>query len=128
MDMPSLENVRIALLISLSLLVVAVAYRRFRRHVLARHMPVMQHAELGGLTVAYHPLRIRAEVKVPARQSIRFVVLGPDHGELHSWPGMELQAGGHTIELDMLPGRAGDHYLELRTDSQCTVRKFTIRP
>lgn len=125
--MPSLENIRIILLITLSILLVAVAYRRFRLHVIARHMPVRRHAELTGLLVAYHPTRLRVEVKVPAEQSMLMVVLDAEHREVHAWPVMELAAGGHIVELELPTDRTGPHFIELRTDTQRTVRQFIVR-
>ncbi len=125
--MPSLENIRSILLITLSILLVAVLYRRFRLHVVAQHMPVRRHAELTGLLVAYHPARLRVEVKVPAEQAVRMVMLDADHRELHAWPAIELAAGGHTVELELPTDRTGTHFLELRTDTQRTVRQFIVR-
>jgi hypothetical protein len=119
-------NVRLALLITLSILLLAVLYRRFKLNALTKHMPTPQHAELLALSVSYHPTRLRVEIAVPAEQSILPVLLKADHTPLHTWTPILLSTGAHTVELDLAPDWEGEHYFQLGTDTQRTVRKFRI--
>lgn len=121
------DNIRIGLLISLSLLLVAVAYRRFRLHVMAKHMPVRQHAELLELTVSYHPSRLRAVIAVPEPQELFPSMLGPDHQQQLAWGRFRLTKGEHVVEFPLDGQPAGEHYFKLASHSQSTVRKFLIR-
>lgn len=121
------DKIRIGLLISLSLLLLAVAYRRFRRYVIAKHMPVKQHAELLSLMVAYHPTRLRAEIAVPDPQELRPSMLDAGHTLLHTWNTIRLEKGEHVVEFPLGEGRSGDHYFHLASHSQSTVRKFIVR-
>ncbi|HEY0979169.1 MAG TPA: hypothetical protein VGE21_16980 [Flavobacteriales bacterium] len=121
------DKIRIGLLISLSLLLLAVAYRRFRRHVIAKHMPVKQHAELLDLTVAYHPTRLRAEIMVPEPQELVPTMLDGGHVLEHTWNTIHLKPGQHVVEFPLGEGRSGEHYFHLASHSQSTVRKFTVR-
>ena len=68
--MDLIENVRLTLLLSLTILVVALLWRRFKRNVMARDLPAPLHAELLGLQVAYHPARLHVEVLVPLDQEL----------------------------------------------------------
>lgn len=122
-----LDDLRITLLISLSLLLVAVLYRRFRRQVLARELPAPLHAELTGLQVEYHPARLRVEVSMPARQELHPRLVTREHKPLHAWSTLTLAAGEHAFELALPPMEAGEHYFELATSTQRTVRVFRLQ-
>ncbi len=125
--MTFLDELRITLLISLSILLVAVLFRRFRRKVMAQDLPAPQHVELIGLQVAYHPVRLRVEVSIPARQELHPRLVDRDHAPLHAWPSLTLGDGEHVFELS-LPGLAdGEHYFELATSTQRTVRVFRLQ-
>lgn len=122
-----LDDLRITLLVSLSLLLVAVLYRRFRRQVLARDLPAPLHAELAGLQVGYHPPRLRVEVSMPSRQELFPRIVDRDHAPLHAWTSLTLAAGDHAFELALPPMADGEHYFELATATQRTVRVFRLQ-
>ena len=123
-DLDLLRNV---LLITLSILVLALLFRRFRQRVLAREMPAPRHAELLELRVSYHPARFLARVRLPAAQRVSLVLRDAAQGELRSWPDEDLGAGDHELErpLDGIPD--GDLHLEVRTATQRTVRRFRLQ-
>lgn len=123
-----LVTLRTALLISLSILLVLVLYRRFRRRVLARDLPVPQHAELLRLQVAYHPARLVAEVRLPQAQRISTVLSDSAHAPIHQWPEADEAPGVRELErlLPELP--EGTYHFELRTATQRTVRRFRLQP
>ncbi len=124
----SLENLRTALLITLSVLLVIVLFQRFRRRVLARDMPAPLHAELLSLTVAYHPARLLVEVHVPQPQRLATALIHADGMPLHPWPDSSLAAGTHRFELPLPDLEPGSYHFELRTSTQRTVRRFRHQP
>lgn len=122
-----LETIRTALIITLSILAVVVGLRKFKRSVLAKDMPAPLHAELTALELSYHPARVRVELKVPASQQIQFNLLDAEHGVIHPWNDVHLSGGQHSVEL-LLPERPdGAYFLEMRTDTQRTVRQFRLQ-
>lgn len=122
-----LENIRTALIITLSILAVVVALRKFKRSVLAKDMPAVLHAELLALELVYHPARIFVEVKVPDTQQIQFNLLDASHTVLHPWNAVNFLSGRHSLEL-LLPEQAdGTYFLEMRTDTQRTMRQFRLQ-
>jgi|LakMenE01Jun11ns_1017448.scaffolds.fasta_scaffold9826215_2 hypothetical protein len=125
--MDTIENLRLTLLISLLVLLVAVLWRRLKRKVVAKELPAPIHAELIALQVAYHPLRLRVEVSLPDRQDLGSTLVKADHSPLHEWSKMTLDPGMHTFEL-LLPVLAdGPHYYQLSTATQRTVRVFRLQ-
>lgn len=125
--MDLIENLRLALLISLILLLVAILWRRFKRKVIAEDLPAPQHAELTDLQVAYHPPRLRVEVTMPSRQELQPSLVDRDHDALHHWSKLTLANGSHVFELD-LPGLPdGEHYFQLASSTQRTVRVFRLQ-
>lgn len=122
-----LATLRTVLLITLSIAVVVLAARRFRRWVLLRDMPAILHAEVLALEVMYHPARLRLEVKVPRQQRIHATLLDPHHTALHQWDDATLAPGTHTMELALPPLADGDHVLEVSTATQRTFRTFRLR-
>lgn len=123
-----IDDLRVTLLISLSVLLVAILYRRFRKQVLARDLPAPLHAELVGLQVAYHPARLRVEVSMPSRQELHPRLVDRAHVPLHAWPTLTLGEGTHTFEVTLPALPDGDHYFELATSTQRTVRIFRLQP
>jgi hypothetical protein len=125
--MGTIENFRLALLISLLILLVAVLWRRLKRKVVAEELPAPIHAELIGLQVEYHPSRLRVEVTLPARQDLFYALVTADHAPLQNWPAMTLDAGTHTFELPLPVLANGSHYFQLSTTTQRTVRVFRLQ-
>ncbi|HEX2617032.1 MAG TPA: hypothetical protein VHL57_05775 [Flavobacteriales bacterium] len=122
-----MENLRYALLISLSILLLVVLYRRFKRYVMMRDLPAPLHAELVRVEVMYHPTRLRVELSVPNDQEVFPAVLTEHHAPLHGWPTQAMLRGQHVLELPF-EGRAdGVYFFELATFSQRTERRFILR-
>ncbi len=122
-----LDHLRIALLLSLSLLFIAMVWRRFTRRVMETERPVPLHAELLALQVEYHPERLRAEVSLPMAEELRPAMLDLRYKTLHSWAGLSKEAGKHVLELPIGTAPDGEYYFELATSSQRTVRKFRLK-
>lgn len=122
-----LDDLRIALLISLSVLAAIMIYRRFQRRTMLRDRPAPSHAELIGLEVAYHPPRVRAWVKIPSDRSIGTSLLDEHHARLHEWPAAELRAGEHWIERPLVDRADGLYHFELSSGTQRTVRRFRLQ-
>ena len=122
-----LETLRTALIITLSIALVIVLWRRFRDHVVRRDLPVVSHAELITLEVMYHPARLRVHLKVPGQQTVHTALLDGGHQVVHHWPQNDLATGEHLLEQDLPDLRDGGYYLEMRTDTQRTVRLFRLR-
>lgn len=127
MDANDLLTLRTALLITLSILLVVVIWRRFKQRVVANDMPAPMHAELLGLDVAYHPARLLVLLHVPSDQRIGTRVLDRSHVETYSWDMRSLKKGTHTLEqmLPTLPD--GTYFLEMTTSTQRTVRQFRLQ-
>jgi hypothetical protein len=117
---------RTALLITLSILLVFVLLRRFRRSVLARDTPAAQHVQVERLNVAYHPPRLFVVVTVPKEQAITTRVLDGEHRSVHDPQVKDLEAGTHTVVLDLPVLLDGVYFLEVTTDTQRTVRQFRL--
>lgn len=122
-----IDHLRTALLISLSLLFVAMVFRRFKRKAMNEERPVASHAELLALHVEYHPERIRAEVLLPGPEEMRPAMLDMGHRLLQNWPTLSKETGTHVLELPIGPAPDGEYYFELATSSQRTVRKFRLK-
>ncbi len=122
-----LENIRTALIITLSILAIVVALRKFKRSVLAKDMPAPLHAELVDLELAYHPARLCVTVKVPDTQLIHFALLDGTHAGLHQWSDERFALGLHTVELRTPTLPDGNYFLEMRTATQRTVRQFRLQ-
>lgn len=127
MSEKDLLNVRTALLITLSVLVVAMLWRRFRQYVLAKDMPAPLHAELLELQLAYHPVRLRVALKVPGEQVIHTRLLDQAHTPVHTWDEARLAQGEHDLERVLPPLADGIYFLEMATSTQRTVRQFRLR-
>lgn len=127
MDAPDLLNLRTALLITLSILLVVVLWRRFRSHVLANDVPAPVHAELVRLEVAYHPSRLHVVLSMPSEQRVTTGLLDQGHQSIHSWNDKRLLPGEHTLELPLPMLVDGAYFLELTTSTQRTVRQFRLQ-
>lgn len=125
--MDLIENVRLTLLLSLTILVVALLWRRFKRNVMARDLPAPLHAELLGLQVAYHPARLHVEVLVPLDQELHAHLVDRDHSPLYAWPSRTFTPGEHTFELPLPALEDGEHFFQLSTATQRTVRLFRLQ-
>jgi uncharacterized membrane protein YhiD involved in acid resistance len=126
--MPSeLNTIRTALIITLSVLLVLVALRRYRRWVMRRDMPAPLHAELIELHVEYHPARLRVVIAVPRDQVIHTALLDADHVHVHHWADMPLERGDSTVDLTLPTLDDGYYHLEMRTATQRTVRRFRLQ-
>lgn len=127
--MEVIDTLRSALLITLPVVLVAVLWRRFKQRTMARELPAPAHAELLELQVAYHPARLRALIKIPGKQpqQIHTALLNGVYSTLHRWPVEVLECGEHWLERIMIDLPDGDHYFEMGTDTQRTVRKFRLQ-
>ena len=122
-----LLTLRTALLITLSILLVLVVAKKFKRNVLAKDMPAPLHAELIRLTMAYHPVRLIAVVQVPSNQSIALDLLDAEHRALQSLGSFSLQRGEHMQELSLPKLQDGTYFLAMSTATQRTVRQFRLQ-
>ena len=123
-----ISDLRITLLVSLAILLIVIVWRRFKQRTVAHELPVRAHAELITLQMRYHPPRLRVEVIMPDAERIRPAMLDLHHGPVHHWPEIDLAAGSHILEFPLNGHTVGDHYFELATGSQRTVRKFSVIP
>jgi len=121
-----IQNIRTALIVTLSVLLVVVLWRRFKRGVLAKDMPAPLHAELINLQVQYHPARLHVVVKVPSNQTIRTNLLDGAHNPLHAWADVDMKPGESTIELALPAAADGQYHLEMCTDTQRTKSQFRL--
>lgn len=122
-----LDNIRTALIITLSVLLVLVVWRRFKRNVVAKDMPAPLHAELIAVQVEYHPARLRVVIAVPRDETIHTALLDASHVHLHHWADMPLRRGDSTVDLVLPPLDDGDYHMEMRTTTQRTVRRFRLQ-
>lgn len=127
MKMASLEIFRTAAIITLLVLLVVILWKRLRRWMLLRDVPVPQHAEVRDVTMEYHPARLRMEVRVPQAQTLHLQLLDEVHAPLAQWPDMKVEPGRHVLTCSM-EGRAdGTYHVEVRTTTQRTVRRFRLQ-
>ena len=127
MSEKDLLNIRTALIVSLSVLALLIMWRRLRQHILTKDMPAPLHAELLGLQLAYHPARLRVDLKVPGDQLIRTRLLDQAHASLHAWDDERVQRGEHTLERVLPSLTDGVYFLEMATDTQRTLRQFRLQ-
>lgn len=122
-----ITNIRSALLISLSIFLVVILWRRFRQRVVARDLPALSHLELLQLQVAYHPARLSVEVSVPSPQTLQSHLLDAQHRLMHSFHAEELRRGKHWVSYELPSMADGTYHLQLDTGTQRTVRQFRLR-
>jgi hypothetical protein len=122
-----LVTIRTALLITLSILLVVVAFRKFRQSVLRKDVPAINHAELLLLEVEYHPSRLRVLMHMPGNELLHMALLDQQHAPLHTWSDSNLARGQHELAL-MLPAlEDGEFFFEVRSSTQRTVRGFRLQ-
>ncbi|MCB9169311.1 MAG: hypothetical protein H6597_05040 [Flavobacteriales bacterium] len=122
-----LATLRLALIITLSVLIVVLLWQRFKLRVLRRELPVVRHIDILRIDVAYHPSRIRVLVTVPRSRSLATALRDNDHQLLQEWPDEEASPGELWLERSLDGQADGDYYFELRTGTQRTVRLFRLR-
>lgn len=122
-----LTILRTALLITLSILLVVVVFRRLRQYVLSKDMPAINHAELLGLEVQYHPLSLRILLNMPQNETLDMALLDHQNSIVFTWDGSSLTRGQHTMGLVLPVLEDGHYYFELRTSTQRTVRGFRLQ-
>ena len=125
--MPALDILRIALLITLPITLVAVLWKKFKQRTLRNDMPAPSHAELIGLEVAYHPARLKVWVKTPANEIIGTALLNGEHREIQAWEPQAMPPGEQWIERSVDSLADGSYYFELSTATQRTERLFHLR-
>ena len=96
-----LEDFRIALLITLAILVTVILVRRFKHYIRVHHMPVPQHVELQHVEVMYHPSMLRVQVNMPRPEEVFPAMLTHAHAPLRSWPAVHMEKGDHVLELPL---------------------------
>ncbi len=121
-----MDNLRLTLLFTLSILFVAMLWKRFKQRTVANDLPAPSHAEVISMHVLYHPERLRVQVKVPSVQELIPAVLNGQHEQQFAWPSVRAEKGSHVLELPLNTLGDGDHFFELGTDTQRTVRRFRL--
>lgn len=127
MKMNPLEVFRTAAIITLLVLLVVILWKRLRRWMLLRDVPVPQHAEVREVMVEYHPTRLRLEVRVPQPQTLHLQLLDEVHAPLSHWPDAEVGPGLHVLTCSMEGRVDGTYHVEVRTATQRTVRRFRLQ-
>lgn len=122
-----LEDFRLALLITLSILVAAILVRRLKQHIRAHHLPVPQHVELQHVEVMYHPPLLRVQVRMPQGEEVFPAMLSQAHAPLHAWPPVHMGQGDQVLELPLREGTEGIFFFEIATSTQRTERRFIVR-
>ncbi len=121
------DDIRTVLLITLAVLVVVVAFRRFRQYVQLKHAPVPQHVELRALEVMYHPPRLRVQLSMPFPTEILPAMLNQAHLPLLVWPAVQAAKGELVLELPLPLEGEGSFFFEIATSTQRTERRFIVR-
>ncbi len=122
-----LITLRTALLITLSILLVVLAFRRFRQWVLVKDLPAINHAELLSLDVHYHPARLRFLVKMPQGELLQMALLDTAHVPFHTYHDEQLPNGTHELYRELPEMSDGFYFLEVRSATQRTVRGFRLQ-
>lgn len=122
-----LSTLRWVLLVSLSITLLFVWYRRFRITTLAKEVPVVKHAELTQLDVAYHPERLKLSMTVPRTQEMHAAVLDEGWNEVKRFPAQLLEEGRPEWVLEVSGLAAGRYYIRLTSSGQSTERMFILR-
>lgn len=122
-----LADIRLTLLISLTILVLVLLYKWFKRRVMMHDLPTPVHAELVSVEVMYHPSVLRVEVVMPRKEELFPAMLSSVHAPLRHWDTVVVDQGRHVLELPLDAHGAGTYYFELATTGQRTERRFTLR-
>ena len=118
---------RTSLIITLSIMLVAIIVKRVKRKVYEASVPAPMHAELVSLEVEYHPSRLHVVISLPRKQLLRTTLLDHQHNVKYAWPEGELDSGMHAFERSLPPLADGVYYLEVSTPTQRTVRQFRLQ-
>jgi len=122
-----LADIRLTLLISLTILVLVLLFKWFKRRVMLRDLPVASHAELVSVEVMYHPTALRVEVVMPRKEELFPAMLSSVHAPLQKWAAVVVDPGRHVLELPLDACEEGTYYFELASSSQRTERRFNLR-
>lgn len=125
--MMDLSTLRWVLLVSLSITLLFVWYRRFRVNTLSKEVPVVKHAELTRIDVAYHPERLKLSMTVPRTQEMHAAVLDEGWNEVKQFPAHLLEQGRPEWVLEISGLRPGRYYVRLTSSGQSTERMFILR-
>ena len=87
-----LSDIRLTLLISLTVLVIVLLFKWFKRRVMMHDLPTPIHAELVSVEVMYHPLMLRVEVSMPKKEELFPAMLTDAHQPLHNCPVLAVDA------------------------------------
>lgn len=120
-------TLRTALLITLSILLAVMAFRRFRRWVLIKGVPAINHAELLALDVHYHPARLRFLIKMPQGELLQMALLDTGHKPFHTYQDEHLPQGTHELQRELPELSDGEYFFEIRSATQRTVRGFRLQ-
>lgn len=120
-------TLRTALLITLSILLVVMAFRRFRRWVLIKDLPAINHAELLALDVQYHPARLRFLIQMPQGELLQMALLDNGHQPFHTYQDEHLANGTHELYRELPELSDGFYFFEIRSATQRTVRGFRLQ-
>lgn len=121
-----LLTLRTTLIITLSIVLLVLLWRKLRERWTAKDVPVVRHAEVTAVEVLYHPERVRLAVVVPTSQVLRIAVLDASHRPCHSWPEHVSEPGSHTMELALPVLPDGQYHVEVATSTQRTERSFRL--
>lgn len=122
-----LADIRLTLLISLTILVLVLLYKWFKRRVMIHDLPTPIHAQLVSVEVMYHPSVLRVEVQMPRKEELFPALLNSFHAPVQRWDAMMVDEGRHVLELPLAAYGEGSYYFELATSGQRTERRFSLR-
>ncbi len=122
-----LVTLRTALLITLTILLLVVGFRRFRRSILLKDVPAINHAELLSLDVQYHPSRLRFLIQMPQSELLQMTLLDIGHVPFHTYQDEHLPNGTHELHRELPELSDGFYFFEIRSATQRTVRGFRLQ-
>ncbi|MBZ0206029.1 MAG: hypothetical protein K8H89_06865 [Flavobacteriales bacterium] len=122
-----IEDFRTTLIITLSILVVVILVRRFKRYIHLHHMPVPQQVKLEEVEVMYHPPLLRVQVSMPQPEEVFPAMLSEAHAPLLAWPAVVMEKGVQVLELPLPAEAEGCYFFEIATSTQRTERRFMVR-
>lgn len=122
-----LVTLRTTLLITLSILAAVMLFRRFRRAILLKDVPAINHAELLSLDVQYHPSRLRFLIQMPQGELLKMALLDNGHVPFHTYNDEHLAHGTHELHRELPALSDGFYFFEIRSATQRTVRGFRLQ-
>lgn len=120
-------TLRTALIITLSILLVVLSFRRFKQVVLRKDVPAINHAELIVLEVEYHPTRLRVVLDMPQEEEVHMALLDKTHAPFHQYADERLAKGRYELQQTLPTLSDGEYYFEVRSATQRTVRGFRLQ-